>query len=109
MTRDQERQILRQNMNNYLWNKPRAQWTEQDLINLEGKSISGEEITVKVQKPKVYKQPIIVKSPEGEQEYESVALCAAELELEPSFIYQRINGYLKNNGKYQFFKSKINQ
>jgi hypothetical protein len=109
MTREQERQILRQNMNHYLWHKPRAQWTEQDLINLLGKSISGREIQPPELKKRPHKQPVIVKTPEGEKEYESVVLCAAELEIEPLYIYQRINGHLKNEGEYQFFKSKMNQ
>lgn len=109
MTREQERQILRQNMNHYLWHKPRAEWTAQDLLNLEGKSISGKEIPISNIEKRPHKQPVIVKTPEGEKEYESVVLCAAELELEPIYIYQRINGHLKNKGEYQFFKSKINQ
>ena len=113
MTREQERQILRQNMNHYLWNKPRAEWTDQDLINLEGKSIGGtpkpESVYDRPRTRKVYKQPIVVIKDGEEKTFESVALCAAELELEPNAIYARLNGHLKNKGEYQFFKSKINQ
>lgn len=113
MTREQERQILRQNMNHYLWNKPRAQWTEQDIKNLEGKSINGAVKTAAVfDKPrtrKSYKQPIIVIKDGEDVLYESVALCAEELEIEPNTIYAKLNGHQKNNGEYQFFKSKINQ
>lgn len=61
-------------------------------------------------KIKIYnKQPVIVKSPKGEKQYDSVVLCAEELGIKTDFIYQRLNGHLKNNGEYQFFKSKINQ
>lgn len=113
MTREQERQILRQNMNHYLWNKPRTQWTEQDLINLEGKSIGGnpkpETVYERPRTRKVYKQPVIAVKDGKEIIFESVALCAAELEIEPNAIYAKINGRQKNNGDYQFFKSKINQ
>lgn len=59
--------------------------------------------------PRPHKQPIIVKSPQGEKEYESVVLCAAELKIQSSTIYAKLNGNQKNNGEYQFFKSKINQ
>lgn len=114
MTREQERQILRQNMNHYLWNKPRAEWTEQDLKNLEGKGINGNKIEKPVvfERPrtrKTYKQPIVVVKDGVDTLYESVALCAAELEIEPNTIYAKLNGHQKNNGEYQFFKSKINQ
>jgi hypothetical protein len=60
MTREEERRILHQNMNHYLWKKPRADWTAKDLENLEGKSVSGITIpadTVKIPK----KQPVIAK------------------------------------------------
>jgi len=113
MTREQERAILRQNMNHYLWSKPRAEWTPQDLINLEGKSIGGtgkpEAIYDRPRTRKSYKQPVIVLKDGEEKVYDSVALCAAELEIEPNAIYAKINGHQKNNGEYQFFKSKINQ
>ncbi|MBC7748583.1 MAG: hypothetical protein H7Z76_08435 [Methylotenera sp.] len=113
MTREEERQILRQNMNHYLWIKPRAQWTEQDLINLEGKSIIGtpkqEVVYDRPRTRKSYKQPVTVIKDGEEKIYESVVLCAAELELEPNTIYAKLNGHQKNNGDYQFFKSKINQ
>lgn len=112
MTREQERQILRQNMNHYLWNKPRAEWTEQDIKNLEAKSINGEPKTAAVfDRPRTrqsYKQPIIVKHQEEILEFDSVVLCAAELEIEPNTIYAKLNGHQKNTGEYQFFKSKIN-
>lgn len=113
MTREQERQILRQNMNHYLWSKPRAQWTEQDIKNLEAKSINGTVKTPEVfDKPrtrKKYKQPITVVKNGEDVLYNTVALCAAELEIEPNTIYAKLNGHQKNNGEYQFFKSKINQ
>lgn len=113
MTREQERQILRQNMNHYLWNKPRDKWTEQDLKNLEAKSINGTQKNAAVfDKPRTrqsYRQPIIVLHNGEDVLYESVALCAAELEIEPNTIYAKLNGHQKNNGEYQFFKSKINQ
>ena len=114
MTREQERQILRQNMNHYLWNKPRAEWTEQDLKNLEAKSVNGVPKTKAVfdrprRTKKVYNQPVIAIKDGEETIYESVALCAAELEIEPNAIYAKINGHQKNNGEYQFFKSKINK
>ena len=113
MTREQERQILRQNMNHYLWNKPRAQWTEQDLKSLEAKGINGtpktEAVFDRPRTRKSYKQPIIVLHHGEDVLYESVALCAAELEIEPNTIYAKLNGHQKNNGEYQFFKSKINQ
>lgn len=112
MTREQERQILRQNMNHYLWSKPRAQWTEQDIINLEAKSISGTPKTeTAYERPrtrKAYKQPVIAIKEGKEIIFESVALCAEELELEPNTIYAKLNSHQKNNGEYQFFKSKIN-
>lgn len=62
---------------------------------------------VKVQKYNT--QAVIVKTPEGQKEFKSVVLCAVELGVKTDFIYQRLNGHLKNNGEYQFFKSKINQ
>jgi hypothetical protein len=114
MTREQERQILRQNINHYLWSKPRAEWTEQDIKNLEEKSINGTVKTAAVfDRPRRtrqhYKQPIIVVKDGEDVLYESVALCAAELEIEPNTIYAKLNGHQKNNGEYQFFKSIINQ
>lgn len=113
MTREQERQILRQNMNHYLWNKPRAEWTEQNLKNLEAKSINGElkteECFDRKRRTKThYKQPETVIKDNEILEFESVALCAAELDIVPSTLYAQLNGYIKNKGKYQIFKSKIN-
>ena len=78
-------------------------------------SVKNKRETVRVPKKRAIKiktfntQSVIVKSPEGEKEYKSVVLCAAELGLKSDFIYQRLNGHLKNDGEYQFFKSKINQ
>lgn len=114
MTRDQERQILRQNINHYLWHKPRAKWTEDDLAMLERKSIRGTKepeiiVEVKHKKRQSYKQPVMVKHQEKFQIFESVVSCAAELELEPNTIYAKLNGHQKNEGEYQFFKSKMNE
>lgn len=62
-----------------------------------------------VKKPSGTKQPITVKSAKGDKAYESIALCAAELKINANTIYSMLNGRKKNEGEYQFFKSKINQ
>lgn len=113
MTREEERILLRKDNNHYLWKKPRAQWTADDLKRLTG------EIHPEPKNPKAkskplprqfaQKQPVTVTSAQGTKEYESVVLCATEMGIKPATIYAKLNGAVKNEGDFQFFKSKINE
>jgi len=112
MTREQERQLLRKDNNHYLWRKPRAEWTPEDLRNLTGENRPEPKTpTVAVKKrPKEFarKQPVMVTSAQGTKEYPSVVLCAAELGISTAIIYSKINGHQKNEGDFVFMKSKMN-
>lgn len=111
MTREEERKLLWKDMNHYLWRKPRAQWTADDLKMLTGethlepkKPIAA--IKQPVERPR--RQPVLVTSAQGTKEYPSVVLCAAELGISSSIIYSKINGHSKNEGDFVFMKSKMN-
>lgn len=112
MTREEERQILRKDNNHYLWRKPRAEWTPIDLKLLTGE-IRPEPRTPTVavkSRPKQFaqKQAVQVTSAQGNKEYESVVLCAAELGISTAIIYSKLNGHQKNEGDFIFLKSKMN-
>lgn len=112
MTREEERQLLRRDNNHYLWRKPRAQWTADDLKMLTGETHLEPKTPKVIAEPEprqfAQKQPVIVTSAQGTKEYESVVLCAAELGMSSAVIYSKLNGHQKNEGDFVFMKSKMN-
>lgn len=101
MTKEQELQLLRQDNRHYLWNKPRAKWTTEDLHNLE----NGIKTRPKTTQIKMSKQAVLyVKRGEMPVKFESVVEASKQTSINDQTIYAILNGRKEQLSEQHFYK-----
>lgn len=108
MTHQEEILTLRKYPRHYLWNKPRNQWTQQDIFNLENGVVKQPE-TVKTKKNSHLKKPVILVKNEEKKQFGSVKELQQELKIPYSSLTNILNGIAPQRQDFQIYKSKINQ
>lgn len=118
MTKQEEILTLRKFPRHYLWNKPRNQWTPEDIENLKNGVIkrSIEQIrlecaprTKNISRNSHRKQPVVLVVENKQQCFESVKELSQELDMPYSSLTNILNGHSPQRKEFQIFKSKICQ
>jgi hypothetical protein len=102
MTKQEELQQLRKFPHHYLWNKKRAQWTAQDLVNLE----TADEDSRKCNgKNKNGGQPVIQHLDGEKIKFESCSEASRQTGVSLQQIYSAVNGHTKTAGGCKWEKT----
>lgn len=104
MTRQEEILTLRKYPRHYLWNKPRNQWTPEDVENLKNGVIKNN-----TSEKTPNSTPVLLIKDNKIKEFQSVKDLQEELKVPYSSLVSILNERAPQRKEFQIFKSKINQ
>lgn len=109
MTKQEEILTLRKYPRHYLWNKPRNQWTPEDVENLKNGVIKNNTSEKLPDRYACLRTPVVLIKDNCSKEFQSVKDLQEELKVPYSSLVNILNGMAKQRKEFQIFKSKINQ
>ena len=109
MTKQEEILTLRKFPRHYLWNKPRNQWTPEDLENLKNGVTKSRAAATDDSPMAKQKTPVVLVVGNEKKEFNSVKELSEFVPVPYQSLVNILNGANPQRKEFQIFKSKINQ
>lgn len=109
MTKQEEILTLRKYPRHYLWNKPRNQWTPEDMENLKNGVIKSRAAVAGELNHDKHKTPVVLIVENKRQEFGLVKELSQHVPVPYQSLVNILNGTNPQRKEFQIFKSKINQ
>lgn len=109
MTKQEEIQTLRKFPRHYLWNKPRNQWTPEDLENLKNGVTKSRTASTDQSNSAKNKTPVVLVVGDKKEEFKSIKELSEFVPVPYQSLVNILNGANPQRKEFQIFKSKISQ